>query len=75
MTKAEKLYEVGRKLPPPALAELLDFTEFLRQKNAPISSAPHMSLAGLGGGLEDSIAFAGTPVNTQQNFKLQTPCV
>lgn len=39
------------------------------------ASAPHMSLAELAGGLEDSIAFAGTPANTQQNFKLQTPCV
>lgn len=28
MTMAEQLYEVGSKLPPPALAELLDFAEF-----------------------------------------------
>jgi len=69
MTKAEKFYEVGRKLPPPTLAELLDFAEFLRQKNAPILSAPHMSLAGLGGGLEDSIAFAGSPVQIQEKMR------
>lgn len=49
MTMAEQLYEVGSKLPPPALAELLDFAEFLRQKCAPPYPAQRISLAELRG--------------------------
>jgi hypothetical protein len=69
MTIVEKLYEVSGKLPPPALAELLDFAEFLHQKNTPIQSAQHMSLAGLSGGLEDSVTFAGSPVKIQEKMR------
>lgn len=32
MTMSERLLEVGSQLPPPALAELIGFVEFLRQK-------------------------------------------
>ena len=69
MTMVEKLYELGSKLPPPALAELLDFAEFLRQKNVPLKSAQRMSLASLGGGLEESTTFAGSPVEIQEKMR------
>ena len=69
MTLAEQLYEVGSKLPPPALAELLDFAEFLRQKNAPHPHAQGESLAELRGGLEDSQAFAESPMEIQEKMR------
>ena len=69
MTMAEQLYEVGSKLPPPALAELLDFAEFLRQKNMNSSLAPHLSLMELKGGLEDSLNFVGTPMEIQEKMR------
>ncbi len=69
MTMADQLYEVGSKLPPPALAELLDFAEFLRQKCAPVPVMPHVSLAELRGGLEDSAIFAGSPLAIQEEMR------
>ncbi len=73
MTMVEKLCEAGSKLPPPALAELLDFAEFLRQKNVPLKSAQRMSLASLAGGLENSTTFAQPSVNIQETFKHHAP--
>lgn len=69
MTMVEKLYELGSKLPPPALAELLDFAEFLRQKNVPAKSTQHLSLSELRGGLEESTTFAGSPVEIQEKMR------
>ena len=69
MTMVEQLYEVGSKLPAPALAELLDFAEFLRQKSVPLKSAQPMSLASLRGGLEESTTFAGSPVEIQEKMR------
>ena len=69
MTMVEQLYEVGSKLPPPALAELLDFAEFLRQKSLPPQSGQRVSLAELGGGLEDSATFAGSPLELQEKMR------
>ena len=69
MTMVEKLYEVGSKLPPPALAELLDFAEYLRQKSVSPQSALRLPLAELGGGLEDSVTFAGSPLELQEKMR------
>ena len=69
MTMVEKLYEVGSKLPQPALAELLDFAEFLRQKSVPPKSAQRISLAELGGGLEDSSTFARASLTLQEEMR------
>ena len=69
MTMVEQLYEVGSKLPPPALAELLDFAEFLRQRNVQPQSATSMKLAELAGGLEDSVTFAGSPMELQEKMR------
>ena len=71
MTMVEQLYEVGSKLPAPALAELLDFAEFLRQKSLPPKSGQRVSLAELGGGLEDSATFAGSPLELQQKMRCE----
>lgn len=50
MTMAEQLYEVGSKLPPPALAELLDFAEFFAaEMRATLSCAANI-LGGTEGG-------------------------
>lgn len=69
MTMAEQFYEVGSKLLPPALAELLDFAEFLRQKCAPVPAMRHLSLAELRGGLENSATFAGLPLAIQEEMR------
>ena len=69
MTMVEQLYEVGSKLPAPALAELLDFAEFLRQKSLPPKSGQRVSLAELGGGLEDSATFAGSHLELQEKMR------
>lgn len=69
MAMVDRLYELGSQLPPPALAELLDFAEFLRQKNAPAQLKQHVSLAELGGGLEDSVAFTGSPAAIQEKMR------
>lgn len=68
MTMAEQLYEVGSKLPPPALAELLDFAEFLRQKCAPPYPAQRISLAELRGGVGRFPYFCRiAPVHPEKN--------
>ena len=69
MTMVDRLYEVGSQLPPPALAELLDFAEFLRQRNAPAHATKPVPLTELGGGLEDSVAFAGAPLAIQDKMR------
>jgi len=69
MTMAERLFEVGTMLPQSALAELLDFAEFLKQKNAPTTAGQPKLLADLGGGLEFSTAFSGSPVALQERMR------
>lgn len=69
MTKVEQLYEVGSKLPPSALAELLDFAEFLQQKCTPLISPRHEFLEELKGGLENSLTFAGSPLAIQEKMR------
>ena len=69
MTMVEQLYAVGRKLPARALAELLDFAEFLRQKSRSPQSEQRMSLAELEGGLENSATFAGSPLTLQEEMR------
>jgi len=69
MTMAERLLEVGSQLPPPALAELIDFAEFLRQKTALHQSSGSGSLLELMGGLENSATFAGSPLEIQRKMR------
>ena len=64
MTIAERLYEVSGKLPLEAQHELLDFAQFLHQRNR-LPSGTTTALRALQGGLEDSAVFAdGHPRKT-----------
>ena len=69
MTMTERLLEVGNMLPQSALAELLDFAEFLRQKTAHQQTLQGRSLAELGGGLEKSITFADSSLAIQEKIR------
>jgi len=69
MTIAERLFDVGSKLPPPALVELLDFAEFLQKKCPVPQAARQASLAELSGGLENSTTFTGTPMAIQETMR------
>ncbi|TYT73872.1 DUF2281 domain-containing protein [Desulfobotulus mexicanus] len=71
MSMVERLYEFGRTLPPSALAELLDFAEFLQQKNSLEISAANVRLVDLAGGLEGSSCFAGDPLAIQEGLRLE----
>ena len=69
-TTAEKLWEATRTLPEPLLAEVLDFAEFLRAKNAPPSKAVEpQRLSALAGGLENSPTFAAEPLSIQRQLR------
>ena len=68
MTITERLYELSGKLPPEAQSELLDFAEFLRQKNLE-RSASKTALHALRGGLEHSVTFAGSPMAVQERLR------
>jgi hypothetical protein len=71
MTTTEKLYETVKDLPEPIVAELLDFAEFLRQKRRhgkPEQVNDEMLIA-LKGGLENSRALAGDPIEIQEKMR------
>lgn len=70
MTTVEQLYQAAKDLPEPVLAELLDFAEFLKQRNAlGKSQSASCSLLELRGGLENSVAFADAPLLIQQRLR------
>jgi hypothetical protein len=71
MNTVEKLYEVGKHLPEPYLAELLDFAEFLIQKQGQREEITKhtIPLIELQGGLEQSINFSGNPALIQEKLR------
>lgn len=71
MNTSEKLYEAGKHLPEPYLAELLDFAEFLIQKQCQREEiAKHtIPLIDLQGGLEQSTNFSGNPALMQEKHR------
>ena len=70
MTTTEKLYEAVKDLPEPVIAEILDFAEFVRQRNLHKGGqAGNQSLIDLQGGLEASVAFAGDPLLIQKRLR------
>ena len=70
MTTTEKLYKAVQDLPEPVIAELLDFAEFLRSKmRIRSASSSDGLLAGLMGGLENSITFAGDSLEIQKRLR------
>ncbi len=68
MTIAERVYEVSARLSPESQNELLDFAEFLSQKNR-FPSTANTALHELQGGLEDSAVFAGLPTAIQERLR------
>jgi hypothetical protein len=71
MTTTEKLYEAVKDLPEPIVAELLDFAEFLRNRNRPWAAPPAHGelLSTLQGGLENSATFADDPLTIQERLR------
>lgn len=70
MATVDRLYEVSSELSPSALAELIDFAEFLRERKAPLALAgQHVPLLDLAGGLEDSSTFTGSPLALQEKMR------
>lgn len=69
-TNSERLFEVAQTLPEPLLAEVLDFADFLRAKQANMLSRPaDISLASLCGGLENTKTFVGSPLAIQKQLR------
>lgn len=70
MTTTERLYRAVRDLPEPAIAEVLDFAEFLRAKLlAETAGDRSKSLVDLAGGLERSTTFAGDALMLQRRLR------
>lgn len=70
MTTIERLYKTAQILPEPAIAELLDFAEFLREKTIHRhTNSNEVLLVDLIGGLENSATFAGDPLEIQKQLR------
>lgn len=69
MTMTEKIHSISSTLPPQALAQLLDFAEFLQLKSRPTSNVPPMPLSALAGGLEQSATFVASPMSIQESLR------
>ena len=69
MSTIERLYKLSSTLPPAALAELLDFAEFLHQKNMLPQPDKPFRLIDMAGGLEHSACFAGEPLAVQEALR------
>ncbi|MDP1523964.1 MAG: DUF2281 domain-containing protein [Methylotenera sp.] len=68
MKTAERILEETKNMPEPLLAELLDFTLFLKQKYIPAPTSAQF-LNDLRGGLENSTAFADDAVTIQKKLR------
>lgn len=67
---AERLWETARTLPEPLLAEVLDFAEFLRSREARLHAPAHdLPLTALCGGLASSETFAGSAASIQERLR------
>ena len=71
MNMTEKLCDTVKDFPESVIAEILDFAEFLRKKRRPekIEQANDEMLASLTGGLENSDALAGDPMEIQDKLR------
>lgn len=71
MKTADRILEETQNMPEPLLAELLDFTLFLKQKyiQARPMGASAQLLNDLRGGLENSVAFADDAVAIQKKLR------
>ncbi len=69
-TTSQRLYEAIQTLPEPLQAEVLDFADFLRSRQASIDVKPsNVSLTSLCGGLENTQTFSGSPLSIQQQLR------
>jgi hypothetical protein len=67
MTYAQRIIELAGQLPEPVLAEIVDFAEFLAQKQQKIEGQP---LEYLIGSMKNSPVFAGCdPLEIQQEMR------
>jgi hypothetical protein len=67
---AERLRRTTSTLPETLLSEVLDFAEFLSAKQARLDAQPaDVSLSALCGGLADSAAFSGPPMQVQERLR------
>ena len=71
---ADRLVETARSLPASLAAEVLDFAEFLRARQAGAPAATGQELAdvpltALCGGLSESGAFKGDPAEIQSRLR------
>ncbi len=71
MKTADRILEETQNMPEPLLAELLDFTLFLKQKytQAPSLGASAQLLNDLRGGLENSVTFADNALAIQKKLR------
>lgn len=69
-TTSQRLFEAVQTLPEPLQAEVLDFADFLRARQASTGFQPaNISLLSLCGGLENTQTFSGSPLVIQQQLR------
>lgn len=67
MNNAQRLLELANQLPESLLGEVLDFAEFLQQKQAPAQTTQTSSFASHFGALKQTPLFNGAdPIQVQQ---------
>lgn len=70
MSNTSRLHDLINAFPDAVIAEVVDFAEFLRDKqltaDVPASNEPLLKLAG---GLEASVNFAGDPLSLQGRMR------
>lgn len=70
MSNTSRLHDLSNAFPDAVIAKVVDFAEFLRDKqltaDAPSSNEPLLKLAG---GLEASVNFTGDPLSLQGRMR------
>ena len=70
MSNAQRLIEIAHELPEPILGEILDFAEYLKQKQPAAPAAHKASFAAYFGGLKDAPLFDGRdPLDVQKELR------
>ncbi len=70
MSNAQRLIELAHELPEPILGEVLDFAEYLKQKQPTATLAQKSSFATYFGCLKDAPLFGGgDPLEAQKELR------
>lgn len=70
MSNAQRLIELAQELPEAVLGEVVDFAEYLKQKQAGSTAAQADSFAAHFGALKDSPLFGGRdPLEVQKELR------